>query len=174
MLVEIEFGGKIGVTEYARFAESQAAQRACSDACDPCRHTDDGGDHGCGQHGLVEQARIAFQHGRADAAAHRMAEQVQRLVAGIIAGHGVGEGGEIGHIAAPIVDPYQTRIVHVVRGVAVAAMLKHTDGIAGQQEIPNHFAVFAGEFGEAWEMTIAPRNAAEAPSSRNASKACAS
>ena len=30
MLVEIEFGGKIGVTEYARFAESQAAQRACS------------------------------------------------------------------------------------------------------------------------------------------------
>ena len=78
-----------------------------------------------------------------------MAEQVQRLVAGIITGHGVGEGGEIGHIAAPIVDPYQTRIVHVVRGVAVAAMLKHTDGIAGQQEIPNHFAVFAGEFGEA-------------------------
>ena len=148
MLVEIEFGGKISVTEYARFAESQAAQRACSDACDPCRHTDDGGDHGCGQHRLVEQARIAFQHGRADAAAHRMAVQVQWLAARVFAAHSVGEGCEIGHVPTPIVDPHQAGIAHVVCGMTVPAVFEDAYGIAGQQKVPCHLAVFSREFGE--------------------------
>ena len=111
-------------------------------------HADDGGDHGCGQHGLVEQARIVFHHGRADAAAHRMAVQVQRFAARVFAAHSVGEGCEIGHVPTPIVDPHQAGIAHVMHGMTVPAMLEDAYGIAGQQEIPCHLAVFSREFGE--------------------------
>ena len=77
-----------------------------------------------------------------------MAVQVQRFIARVFARDAIGEGREIGHIPAPIVDPHQAGIVHVMHGMTVPAMLEDAYGIAGQQEIPCHLAVFSREFGE--------------------------
>ena len=77
-----------------------------------------------------------------------MAVQVQRFIARVFARDAIGEGCEIGHVPAPIVDPHQAGIVHVMHGMTVPAMLEDAYGIAGQQEIPCHLAVFSREFGE--------------------------
>ncbi len=77
-----------------------------------------------------------------------MAVQVHRLAACVFTRHGAGERGEIGDVPTPIIDPYEIRVRHVVRGMAVAAMFEHAYGITGKQEIPDHLAVFASEFGE--------------------------
>ena len=105
-------------------------------------------DHRRGQHRLVEQRRVTFQRGRADAAAHGMAVQVHWATIRRLTPHSLCKRGEIGHISPPIVNPYQTWIAHIVRGMAMPAMLEHAHRIAGQQKVPHHFAVFASEFGE--------------------------
>ena len=148
IIVQIEIVGKVGMPEHSAFAESQCANTADDDARDPRRHTDRRCDHRCGQHRLVEQTRITFQHGRADAAAHGMAVQVERPTHCILASDGAGECCEISYISTPVIDPDQTRIAHVMRGMAVTAMLEYAYGIACEQEVPHHLAVFASEFGE--------------------------
>ena len=78
-----------------------------------------------------------------------MAEQVQRHAGRVLLADGFGEAGQIGHVAPPIIDPHHAMIVHVARGLAVAAMFEHAHRIAGEQEVPDQLVVLLGELGEA-------------------------
>ena len=91
---------------------------------------------------------MLFEHRSADATAHRMAVQVQRLAVRVFLSHGFGESRKIGRIPTPIVDPHVAPVIRVARGGAMPTMIDRTHRIPGEQEIPDHFIVFFGELGE--------------------------
>ena len=81
--VDRGIGIEINLPEHTFAPETDAAEHTGQRTREPQRHAGLRGDHRRGEHRLVEQGGILLQYGRADAAAHRMAEQVQRLTVGI-------------------------------------------------------------------------------------------
>ena len=143
-----EFRREARLPEHALLAEAESAQRADQHTGHAQRHAGGGGDHRGGEHRFVEQGGVSLQHGRANAAAHRMAEQVQRHAGCVLLADGFGEAGQIGHVALPVINPHHAAVVHVAHGLAVAAMLEYTHRVAGEQEVPDELVVLLGELGE--------------------------
>ena len=91
---------------------------------------------------------MRLQHTRPDAAAHRMAVQVQRTAIRVILAHRLREFRQIGHIPPPIINPHQGRIVDVTRGIPMSAVLEHAHRVPCEQEVPHHLRIFRGELRE--------------------------
>ena len=77
-----------------------------------------------------------------------MTVQEQRPSARVFPAHVEGEFVEIGDVSMPIINPHQGWIVDIAYGTAMPAVFKEAHGISGEEEIPDHLAVFGGEFSE--------------------------
>ena len=77
-----------------------------------------------------------------------MREQRERVALRVPAPHFSRELGEVGHVPPPIVDVHHLVVAHITLRIAVPAVLEDAHGESGEQEIPCHFGVFRGEFGE--------------------------
>ena len=170
----IQLRRELTLPEHHVPSQPEPAHRGGKHRRQPVRHTGHRRDHRARQHGLVEQRRMRLQHTRPDAAAHRMAVQVQRTAIRVILAHRLREFRQIGHIPPPIINPHQGRIVDVTRGIPMSAVLEHAHRVPCEQEVPHHLRIFRGELREPVGDHHAPRNVAAAPSSPNRSNFAAS
>ena len=102
----IQLRRELTLPEHHVPSQPEPAHRAGKHRRQPVRHTGHRRDHRARQHGLVEQRRMRLQHTRPDAAAHRMAVQVQRTAIRVILAHRLREFRQIGHIPPPIINPH--------------------------------------------------------------------
>lgn len=127
---------------------AEIACRAAHQCCEPVRGVQIRLDHRRRQHGLVDDVGVPLEHGRCDAAAHRMCEQHKRLVCRHRACDRPRAFREIGDIAVPCVDVHNLVVPHIARGIAMPAVFENTNGESGEQEVPCHLLVFGRELGE--------------------------
>ena len=132
-----------------RLRVPEVARRTADGGREPVRRAGVRLDHRRRQHGPVHDVRIAFEHRRGDAAAHRMREQREPSAVCVGAADLLRELREIGGVAAPVVDVDDLVIGHVARRIAMAAVLEHAYRESGEQEVPDELAVFGRELGEA-------------------------